>query len=45
MARLIHERVAGSRLEILDGLRHNVVEEAPDRVAALAWAFLEGDTA
>jgi 3-oxoadipate enol-lactonase len=32
MARLIHERVAGSRLEILDGLRH------------LAAAFLDGDT-
>ena len=40
MARLIHERVAGSRLEILDGLRHNVVEEAPQRVAELAGEFL-----
>ncbi len=40
MARLIHERVAGSRLEILAGLRHNVVEEAPGQVAGLAAAFL-----
>lgn len=30
MARLIHERVANSRLRILDGLRHNVIAEAPD---------------
>jgi hypothetical protein len=42
MARLIHERVAGSRLEILGGLRHNVFEESPRLVAGLAQAFLCG---
>jgi len=42
MARLIHERVAGSRLEILAGLRHNVIEESPRLIAGLARAFLCG---
>jgi 3-oxoadipate enol-lactonase len=40
MARLMHERIAGSRLEILSGLRHSVLIEAPERVAALLQAFL-----
>ena len=39
MARLMHERIAGSRLEILPGLRHSVLVEAPERVAALLQAF------
>jgi pimeloyl-ACP methyl ester carboxylesterase len=40
MARLMHERIAGSRLEILPGLRHSVLIEAPERVAALLQEFL-----
>lgn len=40
MARLIEQRIAGSRLEILAGLRHNVVEEAPRLVATLTEDFL-----
>ena len=39
MARLMHERIAGSRLEILAGLRHSVLIEAPERVAALLQEF------
>jgi pimeloyl-ACP methyl ester carboxylesterase len=40
MARLMHERIAGSRLEILPNLRHSVLIEAPERVAALLEEFL-----
>lgn len=40
MARLMHERIAGSRLEILPGLRHSILIEAPDAVAALLRSFL-----
>jgi pimeloyl-ACP methyl ester carboxylesterase len=40
MARLMHRRIKGSRLEILPGLRHSVLIEAPDRVAAAIKAFL-----
>jgi pimeloyl-ACP methyl ester carboxylesterase len=39
MARLMHERVAGSRLEILPGLRHSILIEAPHPVAALLGDF------
>ena len=39
MARLMHERIAGSRLEILPGLRHNLLMEAPDTIAALLGEF------
>jgi 3-oxoadipate enol-lactonase len=35
MARLMHERIAGSRLEILAGMRHALLIECPQRVAAL----------
>ncbi len=40
MARLIHERVAGSRLEILPGLRHSVLAEAPELIARHLLTFL-----
>jgi len=39
MARLMHSRIAGSRLEILGGLRHGLLVEAPERVAALLDGF------
>jgi len=41
MARLMHERIAGSRLEILAGMRHALLIECPSRVAALMAAFLQ----
>ena len=41
MAKLMHERIAGSRLEILPGLRHSVLIEAPDRIARLLRAFIQ----
>ncbi len=40
MARLMHERIAGSRLEILAGMRHAVLIECPARVAGLLADFL-----
>lgn len=40
MARLMHERIAGSRLEILAGMRHALLIECPGRVAALMAEFL-----
>lgn len=40
MARLMAERIAGARLEILPGLRHAIVAEVPERVAALIESFL-----
>ncbi|MCR4524605.1 alpha/beta fold hydrolase [Bosea sp. 47.2.35] len=33
MARVIHQAIAGSRLEIFPGLRHSVLMEAPDLIA------------
>ena len=39
MARLMHERIAGSRVEILPGLRHSLLIEAPDRIAGLLQDF------
>ncbi|MEM7236955.1 MAG: alpha/beta fold hydrolase [Pseudomonadota bacterium] len=40
MARLIASRIPNARLEIMDGLRHSILLEAPDRVAGLLSAFL-----
>lgn len=40
MARLMHDRIAGSRLAILPGLRHSILQEAPDQVASLMRGFL-----
>ncbi|MDR6288966.1 MULTISPECIES: alpha/beta fold hydrolase [Inquilinus] len=40
MARFMHDRIAGSRLEILPGLRHSILVEAPDRIAGLMRDFL-----
>jgi (E)-2-((N-methylformamido)methylene)succinate hydrolase len=40
MARLMHERIAGSRLHILPRLRHSILIEAPDLVADALGSFL-----
>lgn len=40
MARLMHERIAGSELHILPGLRHSILLEAPDLVAGHLRRFL-----
>ena len=45
MARVMHDRIAGSELLILDGLRHSILAEAPDRVSALLAEFLGRDPA
>lgn len=42
MARYMHERIPDSRLVILPNLRHSILNEAPDTVAALMRAFLVG---
>ena len=42
MARLLHERIPGSRLEILPGLRHSILVEAPVLVARLLAEFFGG---
>jgi len=42
MSRLMHDRIAGSELHILAGLRHSILAEAPDRVSALLGEFLGG---
>ena len=39
MARLLHARIRGSRLEILPGLRHSILIEAPAIVAGLFAGF------
>jgi pimeloyl-ACP methyl ester carboxylesterase len=39
MARLMHERIPGSRLHVLPGLRHSILVEAPDVVARLLADF------
>ncbi len=41
MARLMHERIAGSALHVLPKLRHSVLTEAPDRIATLLTVFLD----
>ena len=40
MARHMHEQIRGSRLEILPGLRHSILIEAPAQVAGLMADFL-----
>jgi pimeloyl-ACP methyl ester carboxylesterase len=40
MARLMQARIPDARLEILPGLRHSILIEAPDRVAEALRAFL-----
>ena len=40
MARFMHEKIPGSRLEILPGLRHSILVEAPDLVTRLVRDFL-----
>jgi (E)-2-((N-methylformamido)methylene)succinate hydrolase len=42
MARLMHERIAGSTLRILPVLRHSILVEAPDMVASVLGDFLDG---
>jgi 3-oxoadipate enol-lactonase len=41
MARLMHERIAGSRLEILPGLRHSLLIEAAPKISALLGEFFQ----
>ena len=41
MARTMHERIAGSRLVILPGLRHSVLVEAPRLIAGLLLDHFE----
>jgi pimeloyl-ACP methyl ester carboxylesterase len=40
MARLMHERIPGSRLRILPGLRHSLLVEVPELVAQILEAFV-----
>jgi len=40
MARFMHAEIAGSRLEILPGLRHSILVEAPDLVTRMVRDFL-----
>lgn len=40
MARLLHESIAGSKLEILPKLRHSVLIESPDQIGSLILDFL-----
>ena len=40
MARYMHERIPGSTLSILPGLRHSILIEAPEMVANLMRGFL-----
>lgn|SRR5262245_36511061 len=42
MARMMHERIAGSRLEILPRLRHSILVEAPEIVADLLGQHFSG---
>ena len=39
MAKLMHERIAGSSLHVLPGLRHSLLIEAPDQVGPLLAGF------
>ena len=41
MARLLHDNIQGSELHILPELRHSVLLEAPDTIAALLVDFLQ----
>ena len=40
MARLMHEKIAGSKLHILPDLRHLILAEAPQAVSTLIANFL-----
>ncbi|TBU73503.1 alpha/beta hydrolase [Pseudomonas daroniae] len=40
MASFMHERIRGSRLCILPGLRHSILTEAPELVASMMQGFL-----
>lgn len=40
MALYMHERISGSQLHILPGLRHSILTEAPEQVAGLMRSFL-----
>jgi 3-oxoadipate enol-lactonase len=40
MARLMQSRIPGAQLEILPGLRHSILTEAPERVARLLAGFI-----
>ena len=40
MARFMHAQIPGSRLEILPGLRHSILVEAPELVTRLVRDFL-----
>ena len=42
MARYMHERIPGSQLRILPGLRHSILIEAPALVASMMADFLGG---
>jgi pimeloyl-ACP methyl ester carboxylesterase len=42
MARLMHERIAGSTLHILPRLRHSILIEAPDAVSGILEDFFAG---
>lgn len=42
MSRLMHERIKASLLRILPRLKHSILVEAPDLVAGLMIAFLQG---
>ncbi|NLS00362.1 alpha/beta fold hydrolase [Rhizobium sp. P38BS-XIX] len=45
MARYMHDRIPGSELRILPGLRHSILIEAPETIAALLREFLIGEPA
>ncbi len=45
MARYMHDRIPGSELRILAGLRHSILIEAPETIAALLREFLIGEPA
>lgn len=44
MARMLHERIAGSELNILPDLRHSVLVESSDLIAKLLLEFLDPET-
>jgi len=44
MARMMHAAIAGSQLQILHGLRHSVLVEAPQQVADMLMRFFDRGT-
>jgi 3-oxoadipate enol-lactonase len=40
MARFMHEQIRGAKLQILPGLKHSVLAEAPETIAAMLLDFL-----